>query len=145
MQEDRNLCRTLRNSFFKWVSTYWSQVWCLTCQSKGRCSGWARGDGRTHLCRSSEGSRSGWTLCLSQGSWLCRPLDGTRSIYQKSEETQKKTDMPTHFLRRSFIRAEACVHTTASSVSLTPSLFLTDLLDAFFVLDQQLHSGDVDV
>lgn len=30
-----------------------------------------------------------------------------------------------------------------ASVSLTPPL--TDLLDAFFVLNQQLHSGDVDV
>lgn len=30
-----------------------------------------------------------------------------------------------------------------ASVSLCPPL--TDLLDAFFVLDQQLHSGDVDV
>lgn len=69
---------------FSFGFTYWSRVWCLTCQSKGRCSGWVPGDGQTLLYRNSAGFRSGWTRYLSQGLLLCPHLLEIKLIILKN-------------------------------------------------------------
>lgn len=74
-----------------WAVTYWCLAWCLTCQSKGLCSGWVRGDAQTRLYRSSEGSLIGWTQCLSQGWWPCLHLSNPTEKYLEKQFSFKSS------------------------------------------------------